>query len=219
MPAHPTSCCLWLRLLGVKTGTHAAQRCLLFSCSKARPPWICAAVASAPSLYAASDFTQSVGLMSLSLKTFWKQSYFSQTGLCATFLKSVYCFCFWFWLCCLMLLWSLNFTTGPIFYIFILFLPLIADVYLRALKPFRFKAQNKVIFIDTHGYEFCPFVWTTRAVFRIRYWEPVCFSRSISFFSIVVMDCYKLIKMCGLIWIWRNRLFNSTFRTSVLTDV
>lgn len=57
------------------------------------------------------------------------QSHFSQTDLCATFfLKSINCFCFWFWLCCLMFLWSLNFTTCPIFYIFILFLPLIADI-------------------------------------------------------------------------------------------
>lgn len=43
-----------------------------------------------------------------------------------------------------MFLWSLNFTTCPIFYT--LFLPLIADISL-SFKPFGFKAQNKVIFI------------------------------------------------------------------------
>lgn len=146
--AHPTPSYLRVSLLGVKVGVH--RRCSEMPrcrwCCKARASLgICSSALSSFIVYTVSDFTISKGLMSLSLKTV---IFLIQIRV-LHFLR-VCTVCFGFWLCCLMWLWSLNFTTDPIFYMFILFLALITDIYLRALKPFGFKAQNKVIFIDIY---------------------------------------------------------------------
>lgn len=45
---------------------------------------------------------------------------------------------------------AFKFHHWSIFHIFMLFLLLIIDIYLRSLKHFIFKAQNKVIFIDIY---------------------------------------------------------------------
>lgn len=110
--ACPTSDLLWAELLRVKAGTWNAQGCPGHAAKLAPPPP--GHVQPQPLLFYCTgccpDFSAvHEGLIILALKT--KSRFFNRFE--GYIFQNTHRFCFWFWLCCLMLLWSLNFTTGP----------------------------------------------------------------------------------------------------------